>query len=161
MDFGGDDEIRFERKGRAGVITLTRPQALNALSHGMVRALARALTVWEDDPAIAVALIRGEGQDFFGYGAREAVVRALKGDPGDRAPFGSPASAEELAAAVAEVAGLTVQIAEDPDGDETRAEVRVEGGEPGTLAVLAYAHGWSLTHDNGFATLSILRPLTP
>ncbi len=30
MDFGGGDEIRFERIGQAGVVTLTRPQALNA-----------------------------------------------------------------------------------------------------------------------------------
>ena len=42
MDFGGGDEIRFERVGKAGVVTLTRPKALNALTHKMVRALAKA-----------------------------------------------------------------------------------------------------------------------
>ena len=42
-DFGGGEEIRFERMGRAGVVTLTRPKALNALTHGMVLALERAL----------------------------------------------------------------------------------------------------------------------
>ena len=35
MDFGGGDEIRFERVGKAGVVTLTRPDALNALTHPM------------------------------------------------------------------------------------------------------------------------------
>ncbi|THF59805.1 enoyl-CoA hydratase/isomerase family protein [Ollibium composti] len=68
MDFGGGDEIRFERKGRAGVVTLTRPKALNALSHGMVRALAKALAAWEDDPTIAAVLIRGEGRAFCSGG---------------------------------------------------------------------------------------------
>ena len=41
MEFGGGDEIRFERRGVAGVVTLTRPKALNALTHGMIRALGQ------------------------------------------------------------------------------------------------------------------------
>src|SRR3954465_7389795 len=48
------------------------------------------LAVGEGGPG-AAALVRGEGEDLFGYGAREAVVRALAGDAGDRAPFGVPA----------------------------------------------------------------------
>ena len=36
------DDILFERRGAAGIVTLNRPQALNAVTHGMVRALARA-----------------------------------------------------------------------------------------------------------------------
>ena len=59
----------------------------------------------EDGPG-AAALVRVEGEDLFGYGAREAVVRALAGDPADRAPFGAPAGAEEMAAAVARVLGV-------------------------------------------------------
>ncbi|TIN49984.1 MAG: enoyl-CoA hydratase/isomerase family protein, partial [Mesorhizobium sp.] len=47
MDFGGGDEIRFERLGKAGVVTLTRPQALNAVTHRMVKALGKALDAWE------------------------------------------------------------------------------------------------------------------
>ena len=68
MDFGGGDEIRFERIGRAGVVTLTRPKALNALTHGMVKALAKALAAWEDDPAIAMVLVKGEGRAFCAGG---------------------------------------------------------------------------------------------
>ena len=41
MDFDGGDEIRFERMGYAAVVTLTRPQALNALTHRMVKALSK------------------------------------------------------------------------------------------------------------------------
>ena len=35
-------DILFERRGAAGLITLNRPQALNAVTHAMVLALARA-----------------------------------------------------------------------------------------------------------------------
>ena len=39
------------------------------------------LPAGEDGPG-AAALVRVEGEDLFGYGAREAVVRALAGQPG-------------------------------------------------------------------------------
>ncbi|MBZ9678941.1 enoyl-CoA hydratase/isomerase family protein [Mesorhizobium sp. ES1-1] len=68
MDFGGGDEIRFEHLGRAGVVTLTRPRALNAVTHRMVRALAAALSAWENDPAIDVVLIKAEGRAFSAGG---------------------------------------------------------------------------------------------
>src|SRR4051812_17828457 len=38
-----DSEIVFERRGAAGLVTLNRPQALNAVTHNMVRALAGKL----------------------------------------------------------------------------------------------------------------------
>jgi enoyl-CoA hydratase/carnithine racemase len=68
MDFGGGDEIRFERLGRAGVVTLTRPQALNAVTHRMVLALSFALSAWENDPAIDVVIIKAEGRAFSAGG---------------------------------------------------------------------------------------------
>lgn len=76
MDFGGGDEIRFERMGQAGVVTLTRPKALNALSHGMVTALANALAAWEDDPAVAMVLVKGEGRAFCAGGDIMQVYQA-------------------------------------------------------------------------------------
>ena len=109
----------------------------------------------EDGPG-AGALIRGEGQDFFGYGAREAVTRALTGDPGDRAPFGAPAAPEELAAAVVEVTGVEPEVQDDG--------LRVTGvtaGDAAVLAVLAYAHGWTVATPPDERTASLLRPLTP
>lgn len=68
MDFGGGDEIRFERIGRAGLVTLNRPKALNAVNHAMVRALAKALDAWEADPAVALVVIKGEGRAFSAGG---------------------------------------------------------------------------------------------
>jgi len=50
MDSLGSD-ILFERRGAAGIVTLNRPKALNAVTHDMVWALARQLDAWADDAA--------------------------------------------------------------------------------------------------------------
>ncbi len=68
MDFGGGDEIRFDIEGQAGVVTLDRPKALNAVTHTMVKALARALDAWQDDERVSLVLIRGEGRAFSAGG---------------------------------------------------------------------------------------------
>ncbi len=68
MDFGGGDDIRFEWTGVAGVVTLTRPKALNALNHDMVLALSRALTAWEYDRKIALVIVKAEGRAFCAGG---------------------------------------------------------------------------------------------
>lgn len=68
MDFDGGDDIRFERIGKAGVVTLTRPKALNAVNHRMVRALSAALAAWEKDSAVELVVIKGEGRAFSAGG---------------------------------------------------------------------------------------------
>ena len=55
------DEVLFERRGRLGVITLNRPQAVNALTAGMASAMLEQLTLWADDDAVAAVLVRGAG----------------------------------------------------------------------------------------------------
>ena len=54
------DEIVLETAGRAGLITLNRPKALNALTHAMVNAMAEALAAWADDPAVERVVIGDE-----------------------------------------------------------------------------------------------------
>jgi len=78
MDFGGGDEIRFERIGKAGVVTLTRPQALNALSHGMLNALARAVDTWRDDETVSLVVVKAEGRAFCAGGDIMDVYKAGK-----------------------------------------------------------------------------------
>lgn len=63
-----DDDIRFERQGHAGIITLNRPKALNAVTHAMVLALAKKLPEWEADDAVKVVIIKGEGRAFSAGG---------------------------------------------------------------------------------------------
>lgn len=78
MDFGGGDQIRFERHGKAGIVTLTRPGALNALTHQMVKALSAALTAWETDDAVQVVMIKGEGRAFCAGGDIVDAYKAWK-----------------------------------------------------------------------------------
>ncbi|CCV06425.1 3-hydroxyisobutyryl-CoA hydrolase,mitochondrial [Mesorhizobium metallidurans STM 2683] len=68
MDFDGGDEIRFEHLGRAGIVTLTRPQALNAVTHRMIKALDRALHAWERDHEVDVVVVKAEGRAFSAGG---------------------------------------------------------------------------------------------
>ncbi len=58
-------DVLLRRTGRVGHITLNRPQALNALSHGMCRAIERALDDWADDATVAAVLIDAAGQKAF------------------------------------------------------------------------------------------------
>ena len=76
MDFGGGDEIRFERTGKAGIVTLARPKALNTLTHGMVKALSAALTAWEDDRGVEVVILKAEGRAFCAGGDILEIYKA-------------------------------------------------------------------------------------
>ena len=68
------DDILFERRGAAGVVTLNRPKALNAVTHGMVRPCARSSTHGRDDPAITRVVITAAGERAFSAGGD---IRAL------------------------------------------------------------------------------------
>ena len=59
------DEIICERRGAAGHVLLNRPAALNALTHGMVAGLAKALDDWEADPAVTRVVVEGAGGKAF------------------------------------------------------------------------------------------------
>ena len=62
---GAHDEIRFERRGALGIVTLDRPRALNALSLGMIGALHAQLDAWAADAAVTRVAIRGAGGRAF------------------------------------------------------------------------------------------------
>lgn len=67
-EFGGGEDIRFEKRGLAGIVTLSRAKVLNALSHQMIVALSRALTAWENDPDVHRIVVRAEGRAFCAGG---------------------------------------------------------------------------------------------
>ncbi|CAM9836759.1 unnamed protein product [Phaeothamnion confervicola] len=69
-----DPEILFERRGTAGLVTLNRPKALNAVTFGMVRALALQLADWANDPAVTRVVISAAGDRAFSAGGD---IRAL------------------------------------------------------------------------------------
>ena len=60
-----EPEILCEIRGSAGYVVLNRPKALNALSHGMVRELARALERWRHDPAVLRVIVTASGEKAF------------------------------------------------------------------------------------------------
>jgi enoyl-CoA hydratase len=63
-----DAEILFERRGAAGIVTLNRPKALNAVTHAMVRSLAAKLGEWAKDAAVTRVVIRAAGERAFSAG---------------------------------------------------------------------------------------------
>ena len=67
-------DILFERRGAAGIVRLNRPQALNAVTHEMVRALARQLAAWASDAAVTRVIITAAGERAFSAGGD---IRAL------------------------------------------------------------------------------------
>jgi enoyl-CoA hydratase/carnithine racemase len=67
-------EILFEIRNHVGQVTLNRPAALNALSFGMIQALAGQLRTWARAPQVRAVLIRGAGDKAFCAGGD---IRAL------------------------------------------------------------------------------------
>ena len=87
-------DICIERRGSAGLITLNRPKALNALSLPMVRELLAVLAAWQTDPSVQLVAVRGTNKagrpgttdSLFGGFCAGGDIRffhaaALSGDP--------------------------------------------------------------------------------
>jgi len=62
------DEIVFSRRGAAGLVTLNRPRALNAVTHGMVKALRAQLDAWAADDAVTRVVVTAAGERAFSAG---------------------------------------------------------------------------------------------
>ncbi len=58
-------EILSEKRGPVGLVTLNRPQALNALTLGMVREMRRVLEAWDADPDVTRIVVKGAGEKAF------------------------------------------------------------------------------------------------
>lgn len=80
-------DVLAEVRGCAGLITLNRPRALNALSLDMIRSLTATLLAWRGDPQVQFVAIRGMGKEGpFGAFCAGGDIRffhqaALSGDP--------------------------------------------------------------------------------
>jgi enoyl-CoA hydratase len=60
----GYQNIIVETRGQVGLVTLHRPQALNALNEALIAELNEALHGFESDPAIGCAVITGSEKAF-------------------------------------------------------------------------------------------------
>ena len=68
------EEVFFEKRGSLGLITLNRPNALNALTLGMVREIHPKLKSWEDNESIKTIAVTASGDKAFCAGGD---IRAL------------------------------------------------------------------------------------
>ncbi|XP_023857042.1 3-hydroxyisobutyryl-CoA hydrolase, mitochondrial isoform X1 [Salvelinus sp. IW2-2015] len=72
-------EILVEKVGNAGVITLNRPKALNALNMNMIRLMYPQLKKWETDKETDIVIVKGAGgKAFCAGGDIRAVTEAGK-----------------------------------------------------------------------------------
>jgi enoyl-CoA hydratase len=87
MEAAGMSHVATQVRGSAGLVTLDRPKALNALSLEMIRDLTAALLAWRDDPRIERVAVRGMGREGpFGAFCAGGDIRffhqaVLAGDP--------------------------------------------------------------------------------
>lgn len=73
------DQLDIRNDGRLGRITLTRPKALNALSHDMCLKIEAALDRWRNDGAVDVVLIDALGDKAFCAAAISAICTGWPG----------------------------------------------------------------------------------
>ena len=75
-------EILFEVKDGLGLMTLNRPKALNALTHGMILEMEKVMPRWETDPAIKAVVLRGAGDRAFCAGGDvTGLYREMRDNP--------------------------------------------------------------------------------
>ena len=67
-------EILAEIRSGVATVTLNRPQALNAITLGMLEALTDWLDAWERDDRVRIVMLRGAGEKAFCAGGD---IRAL------------------------------------------------------------------------------------
>ena len=75
--------ISFEKKGTTAIVTISRPEALNALNSAVITELEQAVTALEDDREIRCMILTGEGRSFVA-GADIGEQRPLDLDGGRR-----------------------------------------------------------------------------
>ena len=58
------DEVLTETRGRVMIITLNRPDAMNAVNLAVAEQLAAAMDALDDDPELSVGVLTGAGRGF-------------------------------------------------------------------------------------------------
>src|ERR1700676_3861112 len=70
-----DSVLETRIEGRIGVMTLNRPQVLNAFNGALVKEIGRALAAFEEDPAISAVVVHGNGRAFSaGFDLKESAA---------------------------------------------------------------------------------------
>jgi len=75
------ENIRYSAEGRIGILTMSRPKALNALNNDLLVELGKAVDAIAIDKAIDVLVITGEGKSFVA-GADILEMKDLNSEQG-------------------------------------------------------------------------------
>ena len=59
--------IKADKIEKVGIVLLNKPEALNALSSGLVGEIKTALAVYEQDPGIHAIILGGSEKAFAGW----------------------------------------------------------------------------------------------
>ena len=71
--------VTYAVDGRVGIVSLNRPEKLNAINADLKRALVGRFTEADRDPATSVVVLRGEGRSFCaGYDIAPNPARAAR-----------------------------------------------------------------------------------
>ena len=79
-----DPLVLYEVDDKVGIITLNRPDKLNAISAELQQALTEAFAKADADPATSVVLLRAEGRSFcagYDIGAKDPDAGDWRSDP--------------------------------------------------------------------------------
>jgi len=74
------DTIQARIEGHIGVITLNRPQVLNAFNRQLIREVTGVMKGFTEDPSILAIVLHGTGRAFSaGFDLKESAARAVSG----------------------------------------------------------------------------------
>jgi 2-(1,2-epoxy-1,2-dihydrophenyl)acetyl-CoA isomerase len=96
------DEVVFHRQGPIEVITLNRPEAINAFTLNMLRLLARRFDELQQDDDVRAIVVTGAGRGFCA--GADLSGEGLRGDA--HTPVGTRLSVDVYSHAVKAMAGL-------------------------------------------------------
>jgi 2-(1,2-epoxy-1,2-dihydrophenyl)acetyl-CoA isomerase len=89
-------QILVEQRGRVGLLTLNRPERLNAWTYQMGGEMMDAIGAWNDDSGIGAIVVTGAGRGFCAgadIGGFNRAIETREGAAKDGAPEPSPAEA--------------------------------------------------------------------
>lgn len=92
------EEIRYDVTDPMALITLSRPQAMNAWTDTMAGEVRDAIERAEDDPAVVAIVITGEGRGFCAGADLNTLSAVATGDTSGVRGMSGPASSERTPA---------------------------------------------------------------
>lgn len=82
------EDVIFSKRNQLGLITLNRPQALNALTLDMIKAIQKQLLSWQDDSEVAAVLVLASpGKAFCAGGDIRWLYDAGRNDNPEQMDF--------------------------------------------------------------------------